>query len=71
MTPRQTTKTSEESEFPPANGESAFVTPAVFDDKPITNRNEQLFGGMTNVMALEDNMWDLQMVSNAAGEFEF
>jgi hypothetical protein len=39
-------------------------------DKPNPNRTEQTFGGMTNAMALEDSMWDINMVSDAAGEFE-
>ncbi len=65
LTPAQSTKTNEGSLlFPPANGESAFVTPSMFDDKPDTNRTEQIFGGLTNAMALEDSMWDINMVSD-------
>jgi hypothetical protein len=42
----------------------------MFDDKPGTNRTEQIFGRLTNAMALEDSMWDINMVSDAAGEVE-
>ena len=57
LTPAQSTKTKEGSLlFPPANGELAFVTPSMFDDKPDTNRTEQIFGRLTNAMALEDSM---------------
>ena len=71
LTPAQSTKTNEGSLlFPPANGEPAFVTPSMFDDKPDTNRTEQIFGGLTNAMALEDSMWDINMVSDGAGEVE-
>ena len=71
LTPAQSTKTNEGTLlFPPTNGESAFVTPSMFDDKPDANRTEQIYGGLTNAMALEDSMWDINMVSDAAGEVE-
>jgi hypothetical protein len=64
LTPAQSTQTNKGTLlFLPADGESAFVTPSILIIC-------LLFGGMTNVMALEDSMWDINMVSDAAGKVE-
>ena len=48
---------------PTTEGNSVFVTPAMFDTRQEIYEPEQVFGGVTQAMTLEDSVWDISLVS--------
>jgi hypothetical protein len=64
QTPRSTTPSKPNSWYDEENQNSSIVTPSIFDIEQTMVNPVPIYGHVTQAMALEDNILDIQAVSN-------
>jgi hypothetical protein len=64
LTPRSTTPSKPNSWYDEENQNSSIVTPSIFDTEQTMVNPVSIYGHVTQAMALEDNVLDIQAVSN-------
>jgi hypothetical protein len=64
LTPRSTTPSKHNSWYDEENQNSSIVTPSIFDIEQIMVNPVPIYGHVTQAMTLEDNILDIQAVSN-------
>jgi hypothetical protein len=64
LTPRSTTPSKPNSWYDEVYQNSSIVTPSIFDIEQTMVNHVPIYGHVTQVMALEDNIVDIQAVSN-------
>jgi hypothetical protein len=64
QTPTSTTPSKPNSWYDEENQNSSIVTPSIFDVEQTMVNPVPIYGHVTQVMALADNILDIQAVSN-------
>jgi hypothetical protein len=64
QTPTSTTPSKPNSWYDEENQNSSIVTPSIFDVEQTMVNPVPIYGHVAQVMALEDNILDIQAVSN-------
>jgi hypothetical protein len=70
QTPRSTTPSKPNSWYDEENQNSSIVTPSIFDIEQTMVNPVPIYGHVTQAMTLEDNILDIQAVSNQIQERE-
>jgi hypothetical protein len=71
ITPRSTTPSKPNSWYDEENQNSSIVTPSIFDIEQTMVNPVPIYGHVTQAMALEDNILDIQLVSNQTQKREY
>jgi hypothetical protein len=70
QTPRSTTPSKPNSWYGEENQNSSIVTPSIFDIEQTMVNHVPIYGHVTQAMEIEDNILDIQAVSNQTQKSE-